>query len=121
MKRSIPAFGVPLFLATALMQSDGHSPQAAPLILDAGQAYSLTLLPTPKTLTPPSPHRYGPGDSLPRAYTIFGLQTGPRGMAFTDENGKILIMAHPQIITGPFVSAHLLLPPPFTAPKRPQK
>jgi hypothetical protein len=139
MKPSTQAFAVPLILATTLLQGGGNSLPTAPLFPDTGQIYSLSLLPkalkqapTSKALAslsdlspfqapPTSPHHYGPGDSLPRSYTIFGLQTGPGGMAFTDESGSVLMMVRPQIITGPFVSTSPLVPPPFTVPKRPQK
>ena len=128
MKRSIPALAVPLALTAVLVQGDGHSLPANPLFPDATQVYSST----PKVLTSPqaqnlfrvrpsTPYRYGPGDSLPHAYMVFGLRTSPSGMAFTDENGTVLMTAQPKVINGPFVSTPPHVSPPYPAPKIPQK
>jgi len=60
---------------------------------------------------PPNPF----GNVMPHSYLIFGLKSGPNGMACTDRNGAALSMPfNPQVIMGPQVA-----PPMFTLPRLP--
>ncbi len=125
MKRFVPAFAVPLTLALGLVQGDGSLPSAAPLAPQSGLSYSVNVLPgtlgqtaAPYSLVPIKPGKqaqplyqlrrsrppvYGPGDGIPHSYTVYGLRTGPGGMAFTNRNGAVLpVPSDPHVITGPF-------------------
>ena len=121
MKRFVPAFAVPLTLVLGLVQGDSSLPSAAPLALENGSSYSVTLLPgtlgqtpAPNVLVPikpgqplyqlhlGSPPVSGPGDKIPHSYSVYGLRTGPGGMAFTDRNGVALpVPSQPRLLIGP--------------------
>ncbi len=106
--RLIPPLGVPLILAIGLGQGDTRLPAALPAALGYGPLSSLAPLPgTPaQTLVPhvlvPAPRitrcpalpsarsPRTPGDVMPHSYLVFGLRTGPGGMAFTDRNGAVI-------------------------------
>lgn len=125
MKRIVQAFAVPLTLAVGLVQADGKLPTAAPLTLEGGPSYSVTRLPGKQAqpryqLRRSSPPMYGPGDGIPHSYTVYGLRTGPGGMAFTDQNGAVLpVPSQPRLIIGPPVGTRFQ---PYPAPRpAPQK
>lgn len=125
MKRSVQAFGVPLILAVGLLHGDGPLAVAVSAVPVDGQRTALNLQSETPGQTPPlsvvvpvkpgdkalrtyqllpsSPPLSGPGDKIPHSYTVYGLRTGPGGMAFTDQNGVALpVPSQPRIITGPF-------------------
>lgn len=137
MKRLVPAFGVPLILAVVLTQGDmrllaapasGHPLALAPLPWTLGQAPSapttpyLRVTPRPYPASPSVPPRRTPGDVIPHTYMVYGLRTGPGGMAFTDRNGAVIpVPSNPQIILKPFNGLPVLppsiSPPTFTLPR----
>ena len=138
MKRLVPAFGVGLVLAIGLGQGDTPIPALSPVALGDGSPYSLAPLPgTLVQVTPPPailsqlrvspsvPPARAPGDNIPHSYLVFGLRTGPGGMAFTDRNGAVIpVPSNPQIILKPFSASPVfpphILPPttPYHAPKK---
>jgi hypothetical protein len=143
MKRFVPAFGVPLILAFGLGQGDTRRPAALPPVSDYGRPTSLAPLPwmlaqskTPHAPVPgpritvrPNPavpyvqSPRAPGDIIPHAYMVFGLRTGPGGMAFTDGNGAVIpVPSNPNIYMGPFtgppaIPSRPTSPPAFTLPR----
>jgi len=123
MKRFVPAFGVPLILAFGLGQGDTRRPAALPPVSDYSRPASLAPLPwmlaQSKTLHAPVPGPRitvrpnlvlpsvrpprAPGDVIPHTYMVYGLRTGPGGMAFTDGNGAVIpVPSNPNIYMGPF-------------------
>lgn len=66
--------------------------------------------------TPQAPQGRRPGDTIPRTYLVFGLRTGPGGMAFTDRNGVALpVPSNARVILKPFITSPTL-PPPILPP-----
>ena len=133
--RSIPVFGVGLALAAGLGQGDARLPMALPGTSAADRLAPLTSLPwalvqapKPRTTVPklyavPRPFTSvprlqsprAPGDVIPHSYLVFGLRTGPGGMAFTDRNGAVIpVPSNAQIDMGPF--SPRVFPPTFTLP-----
>ena len=131
MIRLVPAFGIPLVLAAGFGQGDTplpatsiqaplqRSPRPAPRILRRPN-------PAPPRLALPYLQSPGaPGDVMPHSYLIYGLRTGPGGMACTDRNGQVVpIPFNPQIVLGPqqysadpFPPPTLILPRTFTLPR----
>ena len=120
MIRLVPAFGIPLVLAAGFGQGDTHLPatsvqaplQRAPHTLrrpnPASPRLALPYLQSPRV----------PGDVMPHSYLIYGLRTGPGGMACTDRNGQVIpIPFNPQIVLGPQqYSANPSPPPTFSLP-----
>ena len=54
--------------------------------------------------------------SIPHTYMVYGLRTGPGGMAFTDRSGAVIpVPSNPQIILKPF-NGYPAVPPPSVAP-----
>ncbi len=77
-------------------------------------------MPAPRILpVPVSPYVQAPrapGDVIPHTYMVFGLRTGPGGMAFTDQNGAAVpVPSNPQIVLKPFMTSPPL-PQTFTLP-----
>ena len=126
MIRLVPAFGIPLVLAAGFGQGDTHLPATS---------VQAPLQRAPRTLRRPNPASPrlalpylqspgAPGDVMPHSYLIYGLRTGPGGMACTDRNGQVLpIPFNPQIFSGPRqYNANpsplptLILPPTFSLP-----
>lgn len=126
MKRFVPAFAVPLALALGFVQGDGSLPSAAPLVLvpvkpekQAPQLYQLRRMGEKAQqyyqLRRSGPPLSGPGDRIPHSYTVYGLRTGPGGMAFTDRNGAILpVPSQPRLILGPPVGTRFQ---PYSVPR----
>ena len=120
MIRLVPAFGIPLVLAAGFGQGDTPLPatsvqaplQRAPRTLrrpnPASPRLALPYLQSPRV----------PGDVMPHSYLIYGLRTGPGGMACTDRNGQVIpIPFNPQIVLGPQqYSANPSPPPTFSLP-----
>ncbi len=138
--RSASVFGVGLALAAGLGQGDTRLPMALPAVPATGQLALFTSLPwtlaqTPKphaaipklrvaprplTALPHAPSPRAPGDVLPHSYLVYGLRTGPGGMAFTDSNGAVIpVPSNAQIHMGPFTSRPAfpqVLPPVVVVP-----
>jgi len=142
MKRLVAAFGVPLILAIGLGQGDTRLTVIPPVAPSDGLTFSLDPLPgtlaqstTPhapvpsprNTIRPNSASPYAqsprtPGDVIPHVYVVYGLRTGPGGMAFTDKNGAAIpVPSNPNIYMGPFnglpVLPPLAQPPTYTFPR----
>jgi hypothetical protein len=117
MKRFIPAFGVPLVLAAGLGQGDARLPATpAQALTPRAPLPSPRVTPRPNLALPYVPPPRTPGDVIPHTYMVFGLRTGPGGMAFTDRNGSVLpVPSNPQIILKPF-NGYLAAPPPPASP-----
>ncbi len=125
MKRLVPAFGVPLILAVGLTQGDARLTAALPAAPGQGQPApppvtlpKLRVAPLPKLALPFVVPRRAPGDVIPRAYMVYGLRTGPGGMAFTDRNGAVLpVPSNARVILKPFNGFPIVPPPTSTAPR----
>jgi len=140
MKRFVPAFGVPLILAVGLAQGDTRLPTLSPAASGYGHPSSLAwtpmqaskssrtppklrVTPLPKLVLPYVQSPRTPGDIIPHTYTVYGLRTGPGGMAFTDGNGAAIpVPSNPNIYMGPFtgppaIPSQPTSPPAFALPR----
>ena len=135
MIRLVPVFGIPLVLAAGFGQGDTHLPATS-----VQAALQRAPRPAPRTLRRPNPalprlalpylqSPGAPGDVMPHSYLIYGLRTGPGGMACTDRNGQVIpIPFNPQIIlrprpysANPSPPPTLTFPPTLTLPPRTPK
>lgn len=125
MKRFVQPFGVPLMLAVgfglAVGQGDTTSSlSVAPLLWKSVQGIAPAAPSPAPRVTPRSnlPSVPAPGDVLPHSYLVFGLRTGPGGMAFTDQNGAVIpVPSNPRIFLNPPLNAVPTIPPPTYAPR----
>lgn len=123
----VPALAAGLALVAGPGRADIHL--FAPVLLPGTLAQALArpiprfTLPPGLTLPrvqPPSPSF---GTRIPKTYLIYGLKTGPGGMACTDRNGQVMPLAfNPQITVGPYrpslpTFSIQTLPPAFTLPR----
>jgi len=123
----VPALAAGLALVAGPGRADIHFPAPAPLPGTLAQALAR---PAPRFTLPPGltlPRVQPPsaffGTRIPKSYLIFGLKTGPGGMACTDRNSKVIPLPfHPQIIMGPgqLNAPRFVLPrlPALPAPKK---
>ncbi len=119
---SVSTLSVGLALAGGLGQGDTRLPaafvQPPTLRLPAPKPRAL---PLPRMVIPKAPPLSVPGDVMPHSYMVYGLRTGPGGMAFTDRSGAVIpVPSNAQIQMGPFNARPFspqIFPPTFTLPK----
>lgn len=105
MKRILPALGVPLLLTAALSDTPASKPLSP-------------------NRSPMAPHNYQQGDSISRAYMVFGLRTDANGMVFTSQYGAVLpVPSQPHLIFNPDNAPRISVPsaPPLTLPSTPKQ
>lgn len=117
--RSVSTFSVGLALVGGAGQGATRLPSAfVPPPTLCLPVPKLRATPLPGLVIPRAPSLRAPGDIMPHAYTIYGLRTGPGGMACTDRNGAVIPMPfHPQIILKPFNGMPGVTPPTSTTPR----
>ena len=110
---SVSTLSVGLALAGGLGQGDTRLPaafvQPPTLRLPAPKPRAL---PLPRMVIPKAPPLSVPGDVMPHSYMVYGLRTGPGGMAFTDRSGAVIPVPSN---ARPF--SPQIFPPTFTLPK----
>lgn len=101
-----PALAASFILVAGPGRADIHFPSPAPLPGTLAQALARPIprftLPPGLTLPRVPPPSAFFGTRIPKSYLIYGLKTGPGGMACTDRNGKVIPMPfNPHVIMGP--------------------